>query len=194
MPGRTPFRPTFHPFSISSSAERSRVEFTIKQVGGFTNSVRRLKVGDTVFVDGPHGSFTLERNPGIGYVFVAAGVGVTPFLSMLSTLADRGDRRPVWLILGNSREDEITGIRQLARLKGRLNLTVVHVVSRPSAQWMGERGRIDAYLLDRRLPRERRLLQYFICAREEMVTSVTGALRSLDIPSDRIHSEQFGMV
>jgi ferredoxin-NADP reductase len=98
------------------------------------------------------------------------------------------------LILGNTREDQITGIRQLARLKGRLNLTVVHVVSRPSAQWMGERGRIDAYLLDRRLPRERRLLQYFICAREEMVTSVTDALRSLDIPSDRIHSEQFGMV
>lgn len=194
MPGRTPFRPTFHPFSISSSAERSRVEFTIKQVGGFTNAVRRLNVGDTVFLDGPHGSFTLERNPGIGYVFVAAGVGVTPFLSMLSTLADRGDRRPVWLILGNSREDQITGIRQLARLKGRLNLTVIHVVSRPTAQWMGERGRIDAHLLDRRLPRERRLLQYFICAREEMVTSVAGALRSLDIPSDRIHSEQFGMV
>ena len=78
MPGRTPFPPTFHPFSISSSAERSRVEFTIKQVGGFTNSMRRLKVGDPVFVDGPHGSFTLERNPGIGYVFVGAGSGSPP--------------------------------------------------------------------------------------------------------------------
>ena len=194
MPGRTPFRPTFHPFSISSSAERSRVEFTIKQVGGFTNSVRKFRVGDTVYVDGPHGSFTLERNPGMGFAFVAAGVGVTPFLSMLSTLADRGDRRPCWLILGNSHEDQITGIRQLVRLEGRLNLAVVHVVSRPSEQWRGERGRIDAGVLDRHLPVERRLLQYFICAREEMVTSVTGDLRSLDIPSDRIHSEQFGMV
>jgi ferredoxin-NADP reductase len=156
--------------------------------------VRRLKVGDTVYVDGPHGSFTLERNPGMGFVFLAAGVGVTPFLSMLSTLADQGDQRPCWLFLGNRHEDQVTGIRQLARLKGRLNLTVVHVVSRPSDQWAGERGRIDAALLDRRLPRERRLLQYFICAREDMVTSVAGSLRSLDIPGDRIHSEQFGMV
>ncbi|MCU1669029.1 MAG: oxidoreductase FAD/NAD(P)-binding domain protein [Blastococcus sp.] len=194
LPGRTPFTPTFHPFSMSSSAERSRVEFTIKQVGGFTNSVRRLKVGDTVYVDGPHGSFTLERNPGMGFVFLAAGVGVTPFLSMLSTLADQGDQRPCWLVLGNRHEDQVTGVRQLARLKGRLNLTVVHVISRPSEQWAGERGRIDAALLDRRLPRERRLLQYFICAREDMVTSVADALRSLDIPGDRIHSEQFGMV
>jgi predicted ferric reductase len=194
LPGRTPFRPTFHPFSMSSSAERSRVEFTIKQVGGFTRSVPRLKVGDTVYVDGPHGSFTLERNPGMGFAFVAAGVGITPFLSMLSTLADRGDRRPCWLFLGNTREDQITGIRQLARLEGRLNLTVVHVVSRPSEQWAGERGRINADLLNRHLPPERRLLQYFLCAREDMVTSVAGALRSLDIPGDRIHSEQFGMV
>jgi predicted ferric reductase len=194
LPGRTPFRPTFHPFSMSSSADRSRVEFTIKQVGGFTNSVRRLKVGDTVYVDGPHGSFTLERNPGMGFAFIAAGVGVTPFLSMLSTLADRGDRRPITLILGNSRADQITGIRQLARLKGRLNLTVVHVVSKPSSQWRGERGRIDAAVLDRHLPVERRVLQYFICAREEMVVSVTASLESLGVPGDRIHSEQFGMV
>jgi predicted ferric reductase len=194
LPGRTPFRPTFHPFSMSSSAERSRIEFTIKQVGGFTRSVPRLKVGDTVYVDGPHGSFTLERNPGMGFAFVAAGVGITPFLSMLSTLADRGDRRPCWLFLGNSHEDQITGIRQLARLEGRLNLKVVHVVSRPSEHWTGERGRINADLLDRYLPTERRLLQYFLCAREDMVASVAGALRSLDIPGDRIHSEQFGMV
>jgi ferredoxin-NADP reductase len=151
-------------------------------------------VGDRVYVDGPHGSFTLERHPGMGYVFVAAGVGVTPFLSMLSTLADQGDRRPITLILGNRHEDQVVGIRQLARLQGRLNLRVVHVISRPSQQWMGERGRIDSGLLDRQLPVERRSLQYFICAQEPMVRSVDEALRSLDIPGDNIHSEQFGMV
>jgi predicted ferric reductase len=194
LPSRNPFTVTYHPFSMSSSALRSRLEFTIKQVGEFTSSVRRLKVGDCVYVDGPHGSFTLESNPGMGYVFVAAGVGVTPFLSMLATLADRGDQRPCLLFLANRYEDQVTGVRQLARLRGRLNLRVVHVISRPSDQWSGDRGRIDAVLLDRHLPLERRCLQYFVCAGEDMVRSAEGTLRGLGIPADNIHSEQFGMV
>jgi predicted ferric reductase len=193
LPSRNPFTPTYHPFSISSSALASRVEFTIKQVGGFTGSMRQLRVGDRVYMDGPHGSFTLESHPGMGYVFVAAGVGVTPFLSMLATLADQGDQRPCTLILGNRHEDQVTGVRQLARLQGRLNLRVVHVISRPSEQWSGERGRIDGGLLDRHLPLERRSLQYFICAREDMVRSVETTLQGLGIPGDNIHSEQFGM-
>jgi ferredoxin-NADP reductase len=127
-------------------------------------------------------------------VFVAAGVGVTPFLSMLATLADQGDQRPVWLFLGNRSEDQITGIRQLVRLQNRLNLRVVHVISRPSEQWNGERGRVDADLLDRHLPLARRSLQYFICARGEMVRSVETDLRGLNVSSNNIHSEQFGMV
>src|SRR4051812_1267672 len=194
LPSRNPFTPTWHPFSISSSALRSRVEFTVKQVGDFTGSMRRLRMGDRVYLDGPHGSFTLEDNPGMGYVFVAAGVGVTPFLSMLATLADQGDRRPIWLFLGNRQEDQVTGVRQLARLQGRLNLRVVHVISRPSEQWNGERGRIEAAVLDRHLPLERRSLQYFTCASGDMVRSVETALSSLGIPADSIHSEHFGMV
>jgi predicted ferric reductase len=194
LPGRTAFRPTYHPFSMSSSAHSSRLQFTVKRVGDFTGSLRTLKVGDRVYVDGPHGSFTLEHNPGMGYVFVAAGVGVTPFLSMLATLADEGDTRPCWLFLGNRREDQVTGVRQLAQLQGRLNLRVVHVISRPNEQWTGERGRIDRDLLDRYLPLERRSLQYFVCARGDMVRSVTGSLGALGIAGDRVHSEQFGMV
>jgi predicted ferric reductase len=193
LPSRNPFTPTYHPFSMSSSALRSRVEFTIKQVGEFTGSMRGLRVGDRVYIDGPHGSFTLERHPGMGYVFVGAGVGVTPFLSMLATLADQGDQRPIWLFLGNRYEDQVVGVRQLARLHGRLNLRVVHVISRPTEQWTGERGHVDAGVLDRHLPLERRSLQYFICASEPMVHSVEESLRALRIPGDNIHSEQFGM-
>jgi len=82
----------------------------------------------------------------------------------------------------------------LGRLRGRLPLRVVHVISRPSVQWRGERGRIDAGMFDRHLPLERRSLQYFICGSEAMVRSVEKDLGALGIPADRVHSEQFGMV
>lgn len=75
-----------------------------------------------------------------------------------------------------------------------MDLEVVHVISRPSAQWAGERGRIDAVLLDRLLPEQSRSLQYFICAGEGMVDAVEGDLDWLGVPRDRIHSDRFGMV
>ena len=68
------------------------------------------------------------------------------------------------------------------------------MISRPSDEWPGERGRIDAALLDRHLPPYARSLQYFVCSREETVQAVRSALAELRVPADRVHSEQFGMV
>lgn len=195
LTGKSPLRPTYHPFSMSSSAQRHRVEFTIKDTGDFTSSVKGLKIGDTVYVDGPHGTFTLERHPAPGYVFLATGVGVTPFLSMLATMADLHDDRPVWLFLGNRSEAEIIGIRQLHRLAGRVDLRDVHVISQPTAAWLGERGRIDIWQVARQLPPNYRDLDYFICAADDVVRSLVQMLRDgLKIPAAQIHAELFEMV
>lgn len=185
-----------HPFSISSSATRGRLEFTIKDSGGeFTGAVRKLRLGDEVYLDGPHGTFTMERHPGPGYVFLATGVGITPFLSMLATMVDRSDARPIWLFLGNRNESQIIGIRQLGRLAGRLNLTTVHVVSQAGPDWTGERGRIDVRLLARYLPTNYREFHYFVCSRDDVVRSLRRILhRGLEVPTNQIHTELFELV
>lgn len=194
LTGKTPFTLTYHPFSVSSSAERDVLEFTVKTGGDFTRSLRRLQIGSTVYVDGPHGSFTPDRHPGMGYVFLATGVGVTPFLSMLSTMADRRDHRPVWLFLGNRHESQVVGIRQLNRIAGRVNLTTIHAISNPSEHWTGERGRLTTDLLRRHLPHGHRHLHYFICSSPEVTHTLENQLRDLDVPEDRIHAERFSMV
>lgn len=192
LTGRSPFALSYHPFSLSSSADdRGRLEFTIKRVGEFTGTLRALHVGDTVYLDGPHGTFTIDRTPGPGFVFLAAGVGVTPFLSMLATLADRRDKRPCLLFLGNRHERGITGIRHLHGLQNRLDLTVVHAISRPSRAWTGQRGRITAEMLAFYLPDNYRELEYFVCAGPGTATSYLAALRGLGVPRSHIHSEQF---
>jgi predicted ferric reductase len=185
-----------HPFSISSSATSGRLEFTVKDSGSdFTGTIRGLRVGERVYLDGPHGTFTMERHPAPGYVFLATGVGVTPFLSMLATMADRLDGRPIWLFLGNRNESQIVGIRQLSRLAGRLNLTTVHVISQGGPDWAGERGRIDIRLLARNLPQNYRELHYFVCSRDDVVRSLRRTLhRGLDVPANHIHTELFELV
>jgi predicted ferric reductase len=195
MVGGSPFAVTQHPFSISSSAERTdRVTFTVKAAGDFTSAIGSLEPGTTVYLDGPYGAFCMDRHEGPGFVFIGAGVGVTPLMSMLRTLADRADTRPCYLFLGNRDQDSITFREEIEGLQSRLNLEVVHVLSQPGEGWQGEKGHLDAAILDRHLPARRERLQYFICGPERMMDAAEGALSKLGIGGEHVHSERFGMV
>jgi ferredoxin-NADP reductase len=66
-------------------------EFTIKALGDFTELLIGLRPGRRVYLDGPHGQFTIDGVRSSGFVFIAGGVGITPMMSILRTLADRGD-------------------------------------------------------------------------------------------------------
>ena len=68
---------------------------------------------------------------------------------MLRTLRDDGDRRPLVLIYANPTEESILFRDELADLHRVLELKVVHVLERPPHDWTGERGRVDAALLER---------------------------------------------
>jgi ferredoxin-NADP reductase len=64
--------------------------------------VHELPPGTTVYVDGPHGVFSIDQAEGPGFGFIAGGVGVTGLPSMLRTMADRGDVRPAVLVYANA--------------------------------------------------------------------------------------------
>ena len=192
--GRSPFAIRYHPFSISSSAEEHRrVQFTIKTQQHFTTTVHDFPIGQRVYLDGPWGHFTTDRHEGQGFVFIGGGVGITPLLSMMATMADRGDQRPCWAIIGNRSEPQIIGRDELAALAPRLNLITVYALTAPPPGWPGSTGRINAALLDAILPEHRDRLQYFICGSTAMMDGAEKALQDLRIPEDRIHSERFAM-
>lgn len=193
--GRTPFAVEDHPFSFSSSAEDTAgVAMTIKEAGDFTRSVKHVEPGTPAYLDGPHGAFTIDRYPAPGCVFVAGGVGITPVISMLRTLADRGDRRPQLLVYGARSWDEITFREELEQLQARLRLRVVHVLSQAPPDWQGERGRVTVELLERHLPEDRTSFLYFVCGPPPMMDAVEHALRRAGVPWPNIYTERFNMV
>ena len=194
--GSTPFVFEEHPFSIASTAEHpERMEFTIKALGDFTELLGALRPGRRVFLDGPYGGFTIEGlDDAPGFVLIAAGVGITPLLSMLRTLADRGDHRRHLLIVAARTENQLMLRPEIDQLRGRLKLRVVEVLSDPGPGWTGEIGRISAELLSRYLPRRPHRLHYFICGPQPMVSAVSHELSELGIPLRRIHTERFGAV
>ncbi|MBV9315030.1 MAG: ferric reductase-like transmembrane domain-containing protein [Pseudonocardia sp.] len=187
-----------HPFTITSSARNSdSMAFTIRNVGDFTSAIAGLHPGDSIWVDGPHGAFTCdERVRTRVLVLIAAGVGITPMMSMLRTLAHRDDRRPVLLISAAREVTDLLFRDELAELSAQLNLTVAEVLSSPPLKWCGRAGRIDRELLAELLPERsgRRKVEYFVCGPPAMVNSVTVALDELGVDPARVHTEQFDMV
>jgi len=191
--GRSPFSLTQHPFSFSSSAERSGVEVAIKALGDFTSTVGALEPGTTVYVDGPHGVFSIDQDEGPGFGLLAGGVGIAGLISTVRTMADRHDVRPVVLFYANRDWDGVAFREQLDELKASLDLTVVHVIEQAPDDWAGETGYITAEVLARHLPDGYRRFQYFICGPEPMMDAAEAALIELDVPPERVHTERFDM-
>jgi predicted ferric reductase len=184
-----------HPFSFSSSAERpGRIEFGIKELGDFTRAIREIKPGTRAYLDGPHGAFSIDRTPAVGYVFIAGGVGITPMMSFLHTMEDRGDPRPVMLIYAAKNETDLAYAEELDRLQQVLKLEVVYVLEKPSDEWQGEKGFINAEVLERRLPKERVQRAFFICGPPPMMNAVHAALVEHGVEEENIELEQFNLV
>jgi predicted ferric reductase len=196
--GRTPFNKDRHPISFSSCAydhKPAPVAFTIRNLGDWSGQdVPALGPGRTVWIDGPHGVFTADREQGMGYVLIGGGVGITPMMSICSTLAERGDQRPVILFFASRDVEGLTFHGQFEELAKRMNLKIVYVIERPPAGWTGERGYLTADILKRHLPAHYKRFQYFICGPVPMMNAVEKTLPALEVPPQHIHSERFDMV
>jgi predicted ferric reductase len=172
-----------HPFTIASSARvTGRLELTVRDAGDFSATLASLPTGSRVWLDGPHGAFTsAPEAPGL--VLVAGGVGITPMMSMLRTLAEDDDRRTHHLVVAQRPEEPLFE-PELASLARRLDLRVTRTAGR----------RVDAALLGALLPPEpwRGELDYFVCGSPSLLAGSLAALEQLDVPAERIHTEQFG--
>lgn len=195
---KSPFTDTEHPFSFSSSANQpDQIAFTIKELGDFTATIKEMKPGQKVFLDGPFGHFSIDRHPHARqFAFIAGGVGITPMMSMLRTLADRGDQRPLLLIYANKDWESVIFREEIDLLKKSLNLKVVHVLEKAPPDWQGETGFVTKAILERHLPKDlpRNTLEVFICGPQPMMNAVENALSALGVPFGDFHSERFNLV
>lgn len=197
--GPSPFVLEQHPFTMASSAERPGTYlFTIKELGDFSATIKQVKSGTRAFLEGPYGAFTLDPDPAVGAVFIVGGIGVTPVMSMLRTLADRRDQRPLVLLYGNARWEKIAFREELEALQRQLNLKVVHVLEEPPPDWEGEAGYVTPEILERHCPPRRGdgepMHEYFICGPDPMMDAVELTLRRWGAPMRKVNSERFKIV
>ncbi|MEU5250657.1 2Fe-2S iron-sulfur cluster-binding protein [Streptomyces longwoodensis] len=173
-----------------------RVGVRLVEGGAFsTYAFKEMQVGDEVEVMTPAGRFTLEPAPGL-YAAVVGGSGITPVLSIVSTLLEREPRARFCLVRGDRTAASTMFLEEVADLKDRYpqRFQLVTVLSREEQQAGLPSGRLDRErltgLLPALLPVEA-VAGWFLCGPYGLVQGAERALRDLGVPRARIHEEIF---
>ncbi|MCL6252070.1 ferredoxin reductase family protein [Altererythrobacter sp. KTW20L] len=185
-----------HPFSLSSAPHQlPTVEMTIKDLGDFTGTISETKVGDRAYLDGPFGIFSYQRVPRAeGFVFIVGGVGITPVISMLRSMAHEGETRPVWLFYANPDLGSALFKDEIDTLARQLNVQVLHIVQEAPPDWTGHTGLLTQEMLEEEVPEElRQKLHYFLCGPPPMLEAAEAHLTALTVPRRHIHAEIFNL-
>lgn len=135
-----------HWFTLSSSPTDEDLTITTKfaeRSSTFKQALAALEPGKKVDISEPMGDFILPKDLKRPLVFVAGGIGITPFHSILSWLAATNETRDIRFIYGVNTENEI--IFQDTFTKAGVHATIV--VGEPSQEWGGERGQLSAELI-----------------------------------------------
>jgi predicted ferric reductase len=183
-----------HPFTISSSpSDPDQVSVTIKQLGDFTNSLTKVKVGDIAYINGAFGSFSYLNKPSSKKIcFIAGGIGITPFLSMLRYMNSIDKNREVLLLWGARHTSEIICKNELNEYALTFkNFKYVPIISH-DVSFTGEKGFITTNVINKYLDNA---LEYdfYICGPPIMLDSQLKNLNALGVSRDNIHFERFAI-
>jgi predicted ferric reductase len=178
-------RDQFHPFSLTSAPSESALRVTVKAVGTFTAALPSLDRGATARIEGPYGAFSHLNPSNHDQIWVAGGIGITPFLSMARSLEASGPYN-IDLYYGIKDRSEaffVDELEAIARGGSGLRLFVV-----PE----DERGFITTALL-KELTGDVTARDTFICGPPAMIDNLRSQLEAAGVPRKQIHFEKFSL-
>lgn len=131
---RADLRGTRRFFSISSSPTEDNILLTTKfaeKSSSFKNALRALQRGDELTATRPEGDFVMPDDLTRPLVFVAGGIGVTPYRSMIKYLLDKNEKRPITLIYGARTKEEFVFKDIFSQAEKSLDLKTVYIEGEP---------------------------------------------------------------
>ena len=181
-----------HPFTISSSPNDKYLSFTVKQTGRFTEALWELIKGEEVIVDGPFGNF-LIRDDKCDLVFIAGGVGITPFMSMIKDKVQNGlEDQNVTLLYGSKTLADIIFKKYFDGIKENW-FKKVYVLSNDMPS--GDLGEYESgYINERIIKKYVKKIDgsiFYICGPEGMRESILQTLKKLGVKNRDIIIEDF---
>jgi ferredoxin-NADP reductase len=184
--------PRRHITVVTSPTERGVLGLATRlRDSAFKRSLAELPEGTEVEVEQPKGSFVLPQETDRNYVFIAGGIGITVFRSMLRYIADEGLPHRVTLVYSNRDRESAAFLGELQELEDAIPGLSVVLAMTQDPSWAGETRRIDADMLRDHLGEELDSYTYLIAGPPAMVDGVAEALDGAGIPEDQVRPARF---
>jgi len=172
-----------HPFSLSSPTSMDEISFTMKVLGDYTSALPELSVGSEALIEGPFGKFSYKDAYSKDQIWIAGGIGVTPFLSMIDSVSrEEGYRIDFYYCLKN--EKEAVHLEDLKKYEN-ANIRII-------THYSDTEGFINADVIKNK-SQSFEGKDIFLCAPPVMINSLRKQLRKVGVATDRLHSEEFNL-
>lgn len=185
-------------YSLSSAPSDGHLRISVKAQGPASQHLHaQLKVGDSLQVRAPAGSFTLDAQSTRPIVLIGAGVGITPLIAMLREQLATGQGRRIYLFHGGRSLADLPFQQELAALKGKAGdvLSVYRALSQPEPEAVQGRDYEFASRLGIEQVKATLALDdydFYLCGPASFTQDLYEGLRGVHVPDMRIHAEAFG--
>lgn len=181
-------------FTISCSpSDQGILMFTTRMRGsGFKETLRHAAIGYELSCEEPRGRFVLQQGDHERYhVFIAGGIGITPYRSILRYAFHTKAQLEVVLLYFNHSSAAIVFRSELEQLAKEMpNFSLVHVLSEPEPGWTGERGALDQSVIERHVTRPTESI-FWISGPPGMVSAFNNTLLQSGIKEESIRTDNF---
>ncbi len=173
-------------FTVAASPTEEEVRLGIKfnePASSFKRTLLEMKEGDRIAASGVAGDFTLPHDTKEKLVFMAGGIGITPFRSMIKYLLDKGEKRDIVLFYSNRTSADVAYGEMLDLAREKLGIRTIHVATEES-------GHIDAAMIREHIPDYRERM-FYLSGPYSMVTAFEKTLKGMKLPRSRIKTDFF---
>lgn len=183
-------------FTIASSPSEDTIKIGVKfypNSSGFKKKLLSLPRGDKILAGNLSGDFTMPKDENKKLVFIAGGIGITPFRSMIKYLLDKNEKRNIVIFYSNKKEEDIVykdildqGLEELG-IKTIYNLTEIENVSK---SWKGKIGRLDSQMITKEVPDYKERV-FYLSGPHAMVKGFEDVLNTIGISKDKVKKDFF---
>jgi len=180
-------------FTIASSPlEKQHIMITTKIIkSSFKKRLMTLKPQELVKFFGPMGGFVLNEEEKNDRVFLAGGIGITPFHSMIIYANAKKLSIPITLVVSFSSVEDLVFYEELSNIaKENSYIKTIYTITHPNVQWKSEIGRVSEGLIKKYVPDIFKPL-YCIVGPPAMVAAIEETVRKMGVSNERIFIENF---
>jgi glycine betaine catabolism B len=183
-------------FTVASSPTEKEIRIGVKfypNGSSFKKKLLSMNTGNVIVASGLAGDFTLPKNKNKKLVFIAGGIGITPFRSMIKYLTDTRQKRNIVLLYSNRTPADIAYKDILNQAEKDLGMKIVYTVTdkiTPENMWQGKTGYIDSKMIREEIPdySER---YFYLSGTHGMVTTFNDTLQGMGLKKSHIKKDFF---